>query len=221
MWIMKLIRTALAATLLGTAALASTAIGSPAQMTVVTAQAPVMNATMGADLARLDATLNATNTFTGRFTQTNADGSTDGGRVYIQRPGKLRFEYEGPLLVVSDGVTLVQQDKQLETSDRVPLSATPLEFFLKNDVNLARDVDIVAFNKTPMEWQVSARDGSGEVDGVITLLFDATTLAMRGWIIDDSFGNRTQVALSELRYNADLDPRLFVLRDNTRRDRRR
>jgi len=218
---MTQIRTFLASALLGSVALATTAIGSPAETAPIMAQAAMVNPNMSQDLARLDATLNATNTFTGRFTQTNADGSTDGGRVYIQRPGKLRFEYEGPLLVVSDGVTLVQQDKQLETSDRVPLSATPLEFFLKNDVNLARDVDIVAFNKTPVEWQVSARDGSGEVDGVITLLFDATTLAMRGWIIDDSFGNRTQVALSELRYNADLDPRLFVLRDDSRRDRRR
>ena len=174
-----------------------------------------------ADLARIDATLNATQTFAGRFTQTNADGTTDTGTVYIQRPGKLRFEYDGPLLVVSDGVTLVQRDEALETSDRVPLSATPLEFFLKNDVNLARDTQLVDFRKGPSTWSVSARDGSGEVDGTVTLVFDAATLALQSWIIDDSFGARTRVDLSDLRYNAQLDPRLFVLRDDRRGNRRR
>ena len=189
----------------------------------VVAQAPAAftePATLNQDLARLDATLNATDTFTGTFRQVNADGSVDAGRVYIARPGKLRFEYDGPLLVVSDGVTLAMHDRVLETTDRGPLSATPLEFFLKNDVNLARDVEIVGFRKSPTEWHVSARDGSGQVEGVMTLVFDATTLALKGWVVDDGFGNATRLELSELRYNAELDPRLFVLRED-RRDRRR
>ena len=201
--------------------LASAGVALAALMPVSVPASAQVTAQAGADLARIDATLNATQTFAGRFTQTNADGTTDTGTVYIQRPGKLRFEYDGPLLVVSDGVTLVQRDEALETSDRVPLSATPLEFFLKNDVNLARDTQVVDFRKAADTWQVSARDGSGEVDGTVTLVFDAATLALRSWIIDDSFGARTRVDLSDLRYNAELDPRLFVLRDDRRGDRRR
>ena len=215
-------------TLLASAALVLAGL-TPALAQIPSSQLPGQSApaaftepaTLNADLARLDATLNATETFTGSFNQYNTDGSTDRGTVYIARPGKLRFEYDGPLLVVSDGVTLVQQDRVLETTDRVPLSATPLEFFLKNDVNLARDVEVVAFQKSPTQWRVSARDGSGQVDGVMTLVFDATTLALQGWVIDDGFGNATRVELADLRYNAQLDPRLFVLRDDRRRDRRR
>ena len=202
-----MIASAAAALLMAGSALAQAAFTSPA--------------TVEADMARINGTLNATETFTGRFTQTNSDGTTDGGRVYIQRPGKLRFEYDGPLLVVSDGVTLVQHDKALETTDRVPLSATPLDFFLKNDVDLLRDTEVVAFQQTPSEWRVSARDGSGEVEGTVTLVFDAGTLALKSWIIDDTFGARTRVDLSDLRYNAQLDPRLFVYREDNRRDRRR
>jgi len=57
----------------------------------------------------------------------------------LQRPGKVRFEYDAPspLLIVSDGVTLVQNDRQLETFDRVPLSATPLNYFLKEKGRLS------------------------------------------------------------------------------------
>ena len=175
---------------------------------------------MAEDLARINATLNATETFAGDFLQIDPDGTRTGGKVYIQRPGKVRFEYDGPLLIVADGVTIAQQDRVLETFDRGPLSATPLDFFLKNEVDLARDTEIVAFRKTLDEWRVSARDGSGNVDGTLTLVFDAGTLALKGWVVDDPFGNRVVTELSNLRYNAQLDPRLFILRDPDRRERR-
>lgn len=175
-----------------------------------------------ADLARVDAAMNSTASFSGRFAQYAADGSFAQGQVYIKRPGKLRFEYDAPnpLLIVSDGVTLTQQDKALETIDRVPLSATPLNYFLKENVNLAEDTEVIALQKTYNEWRVTARDGSGEMDGAITMVFDSGTLALKEWIIADSFGGQTRVLLSELKYNERINPRLFVLRDERRRDRR-
>jgi len=179
--------------------------------------------TVPADLARVDATMNSTTSFSGRFAQYAADGSFAQGQVYIKRPGKLRFEYDAPnpLLIVSDGVTLTQQDKALETIDRVPLSATPLNYFLKENIDLANDTEVIGLQKTYNEWRVTARDGSGEMDGAITMVFDANTLALKEWIIADSFGGETRVLLSELKYNERINPRLFVLRDESRRDRRR
>ena len=175
------------------------------------------------DLARLDASLNNTLSFSGRFTQYGADGGVDSGLILIKRPGKMRFEYDqpNPLLIVSDGVTLTQQDRALETEDRVPLSATPLNFFLKEDVNLARDTEVISLIKTPIETRVTARDGSGEMDGEITMVFDANTLAFKAWNIADSFGGVTRVVLSDLQYNPRIDPRKFILRGDDRRDRRR
>jgi len=172
-----------------------------------------------ADLARVDAAMNSTASFSGRFAQYAADGSFAQGQVYIKRPGKLRFEYDAPnpLLIVSDGVTLTQQDKALETIDRVPLSATPLNYFLKENINLAQDTEVIGLQKTYNEWRVTARDGSGEMDGAITMVFDAGTLALKEWVIADSFGGETRVLLSELRYNERINPYLFVLRDEPRR----
>lgn len=180
-------------------------------------------ATVPADLARVDAALNNTLSFQGRFAQYGADGSFAQGTIYLNRPGKLRFEYDAPspLLIVSDGVTLTQQDRALETTDRVPLASTPLNFFLKENVNLARDTEVIGLVKTPTQWRVSARDGSGEMDGVITMVFDAGTLALREWVIRDGFGGNTRLLLSDLVYNQRLNPRLFILRDESRRDRRR
>jgi len=176
-----------------------------------------------ADLARLDNALNSTGSFQGRFTQYGADGSIATGNIFLKRPGKLRFEYDlpSPLLIVSDGVTLVQQDRALETMDRVPLASTPLNFFLKENVQLQRDTEVVGLTKDANQIRMTARDGSGNIDGDITMVFDAQNLALREWVIADSFGGTTRVVLSDLQYNQRVDPRLFVLRDDNRRDRRR
>lgn len=211
---------------------AAGAIPSSAQNTApqpqIQAQAPVNlaftnPASVPQDLSRIDQALNNTLSFQGRFAQYGADGSFSQGQIYLNRPGKLRFEYDAPetLVIVSDGVTLTEHDKALQTMDRVPLSATPLNFFLKEDVQLTRDTEVVGLIKTPTHWSVTARDGSGQMDGEITMVFDAGTLALQEWVIRSSFGGGTRIILSDLRYNQRINPRLFTLRDDRRRERRR
>jgi len=174
------------------------------------------------DLARIDASMNATHSFQGNFVQVAPNGEVSRGEIWLQRPGKVRFEYAAPnpLLIVSDGVTLVQNDRQLETFDRVPLSATPLNYFLKGNINLANDTEVIGFQKLPGQWLVTARDGSGQQEGAITLVFDSETLALQTWVITDDFGGATRVQLSNLQYNGQIDPRQFILREPSRRDRR-
>jgi len=227
---MKTMTKLLAATLITASApfMVSAQVGVAPQPTLQRpAQLPAFThrTTVPADLATIDQAMNNTGSFQGRFTQYGSDGSVASGTIHLQRPGRVRFEYDAPnpLLIVSDGVTLVQQDRALETFDRVPLAATPLNYFLKENVRLQEDAEVIGLQKLPTEWRVTAKDGSGEMAGAITLVFDAATLALRQWIIMDEFGGQTRVELSELRYNERLDPRLFVLRDERedRRDRRR
>jgi outer membrane lipoprotein-sorting protein len=214
----------LVTTALGTAvgtAVAQSAKSQSAQTSAKTQYvAPFTDpANVRADLARIDATMNATTTFQGDFTQVAPDGIVSRGRIWLQRPGKVRFEYNepNPMLIVSDGVTLVQNDRQLETFDRVPLSATPLNYFLKENINLANDTEVTALQKYPGQWIVTARDGSGQQEGTMTLVFDSETLALQTWIIADDFGGATRVQLSNLQYNGRIDPRKFILREDSRR----
>ncbi|NNC38237.1 MAG: outer membrane lipoprotein carrier protein LolA [Acidimicrobiales bacterium] len=178
--------------------------------------------TAQADLDKISATLNSTQSFSGRFAQYASDGSFAQGQIYLKRPGKVRFEYDAPapLLLISDGVTLTQIDRELETKDKVPLKSTPLAFFLAENVDLANDVEVAALQKTVDGIRVAAKDGSGEIDGMITMVFDPTDLALKEWIVSDGFGAETRVILSDLKYNQKLSPRLFIDRDNRRRDRR-
>lgn len=175
------------------------------------------------DLAAIDLALNNTASFSGRFAQYGSDGSFSQGTIYLKRPGKIRFEYDAPapLLLVSDGVTLTQIDRQLDTKDRIPLKTTPLAFFLGENVKLEDDVEVVSLQKTATKTSVTAKDGSGQMDGAITMIFDPQTLALSEWIVHDGFGQQTQIILSELKYNQRLNPNLFIIRDKSRRDRRR
>jgi len=179
--------------------------------------------TVPQDLARIDAVMNNTASFSGRFAQYGSDGSFSQGQVYLKRPGKIRFEYDAPaqLLMVSDGVTLTQVDKALDTKDRVPLKSTPLAFFLAETVKLEDDVEVISLQKAMDAISVTAKDGSGQMDGAITMIFDPNTLALREWVVHDSFGQQTKILLSDLKYNERLNPRLFVLRDDKRRGRRK
>lgn len=178
---------------------------------------------VAADLARLDLALNNTGTLQGRFSQTGSDGSTASGTLYLQRPGKIRFEYDAPnrLLLASDGVTIQQTDLALGTSDRIPLSSTPLDFFLKQSVSLARDTHVLALQKYAGETHVKVIDASGQAQGDMTLIFNEPNLALKEWRVTDEFGTTTRVALSQLVYNQQLDPRLFILDNNRTSDRRR
>lgn len=179
--------------------------------------------TAQADLDQISAALNGTESFSGRFAQYASDGSFAEGQIYLKRPGKIRFEYDAPtpLLLISDGVTLTQIDRELETKDKVPLKSTPLAFFLAENVDLANDVEVAALQKTVDGIRVAAKDGSGEIDGMITMVFDPASLALKEWIVSDGFGAETRIILSDLKYNERLNPRLFIDRDDKRRERRR
>lgn len=178
--------------------------------------------TVKADLAQLDLALNNTGTLRGRFVQTGSDGRQARGTLYLQRPGKIRFEYDAPnpMLIVSDGVTIMQTDKALGTSDRIPLKSTPLDFFLKNQVSLERDTQVLGLQKRPGVTSVTVRDGSGQAAGEMTLVFNSNNYALNEWTVLDEFGTRTKVELMDLVYNESLDPRLFIL-SNARENRRR
>lgn len=208
---------------LGFAGLAHAQLSAPAaQQSAQPIAAFTHPQTVAQDLARLDLALNNTGTLSARFVQSNAEGGQAFGALSLNRPGKIRFDYDdpNPMLIISDGVTITQRDEKLGTSDRIPLSSTPLDFFLKSDLSLARDTEVVALQRYTDQTRVTVRDGKGQTAGEMTLVFNEPNLALLEWIVVDEYGSTTRVQLSDLVYNQPMDPRLFQIRDE-RTDRRR
>jgi outer membrane lipoprotein-sorting protein len=166
-------------------------------------------------LVQANRTLNAVQRLQGRFVQTSPDGSRANGAFYLQRPGKLRFEYDAPatLLIVSDGSVVSMRDTALRTTDRTPLRSTPLNLILRENVNLDRDARITRVSRNGEWLMVTARDRSGASDGQITLHFFGDSAQLRSWDVIDATGARTRISLTDISAPASIDRRLFRLED--------
>ena len=68
-------------------------------------------------------------TMQGEFVQFGPRGEQTGGKFFIQRPGKLRFNYDdpSPMRVIADGNNVAIGNTKLKTWDLYPLSKTPLQ----------------------------------------------------------------------------------------------
>ena len=166
-----------------------------------------------ADLDRISDYLNDIHTLKGNFVQIGPDGQVDEGVFYIDKPGRMRFEYHAPnpVLIVSDGTTLAVQNRRLNTVDHYPLLSTPLSLILSNDLNLKKNPSIAGISREPGELIVSARAASSKVNGNLTLVFTAPNLELRQWTIVDAQGLSTTVSLRDVQTGISLDPSLFKL----------
>jgi outer membrane lipoprotein-sorting protein len=179
------------------------------------APSPALSADDRALVQKATDYIQALRTAQGRFTQTDPKGHATTGALYIQRPGKARFQYDPPaqLLVVADGSNVSVYDRRLKSFDQYPLAQTPLSLLLGDTVRLDRGVQIVAVDHSRDGFTIAARDARRPALGGINLTFSNSPLALRGWTVIDAQGQKTEVRLSAFASRSGLDPKLFVLRD--------
>ncbi|MDP6707969.1 MAG: outer membrane lipoprotein carrier protein LolA, partial [Alphaproteobacteria bacterium] len=81
-----------------------------------------------ADIALVTEYLNQVKSLEAEFIQAGPNGEFAKGRLFMQRPNRLRFEYDppSPLLLVADGLWLILHDRELDQVDRWPVKDTPL-----------------------------------------------------------------------------------------------
>ncbi len=183
----------------------------PQQSTPPVALTPLQGPDRDAALARANAALNGVTRLQGHFIQIASNGSRTTGAFYMQRPGKLRFEYDPPAsrLIISDGSVVALRDVALRTTDRTPLRSTPLNLVLRGQVDLAHDARITRVARGGDWIEITCRDRGGHTDGEITLQFQGAEL--RSWDLSDATGARTHIALTDLSQPASLDPHLFQM----------
>ncbi|MBA4807321.1 outer membrane lipoprotein carrier protein LolA [Brevundimonas sp.] len=156
----------------------------------------------------------------GSFVETGPGGQRREGRFYLQRPGKMRFEYTNPagLLVVSDGYNVKRYDPRLKNFQQVPLGRTPLSTFLARNVRLDQGVRIDRVTRMDSgAFAITARDAGRPNDGTVVLAFAGSPMRLHEWTITDAQGARTRTQLTSLQPASGLSASLFQLRDPTRR----
>lgn len=185
--------------------------GALAQPAAKAAPAPVLNAADKALVDKAVAYLQGMPSAKGRFVQTDPRGSVTQGVIYMQRPGRARFEYDAPssLLVVSDGKIVSVADKRLKTVNRYFLSQTPLKLFLADEIRLDRGVTVTRVTRRADGFDITAQDRVGKTRGQIILTFGDSPMQLLGWKITDARNAETQVRLTSLVRASGLDPALF------------
>jgi outer membrane lipoprotein-sorting protein len=185
----------------------------PAAVMVAPAAAPAANP---ADLAKIEAHLGSVDTMTANFTQTDSKGQTLTGTLQLKRPGRIRFEYGRgvDVLVVANGKTLTFVDYEVGQKSSWQLNKTPLGILLSSNPDIKRIARIVD-DKDPRVLVVRAQDPYHKEYGTLILAFirEASApggLKLYGWTAVDAQGKRTQVRLSNQRYNVAVSPNAFT-----------
>ncbi|MDG1369183.1 MAG: outer membrane lipoprotein carrier protein LolA [Paracoccaceae bacterium] len=188
-----------------------------AAFAVALASQPVL-AQDGRDLARISAYLNSISTLEGEFVQVDPDGVLSEGQFYIHRPGRIRFEYRqpNPALVIADGFWVGVVDKRYDQVNRYPLNETPLNLILKDDIDLANEGAVQRIERSDGQMRIVAQDPQRRDSGSITMVFADNPLELRQWIVDDTQGGATTVALSSTRANIPAAPENFVIPESAR-----
>lgn len=175
--------------------------------------APALAGVSGDDAAAvksISAHFESVPTMTGEFIQFGPNGEQTGGKFYLQRPGKIRFDYSkpSPITVKADGRTVAINNRKLNTWDYFPLSKTPLRLLLakKIDVN---DRAIKSVKREADLTTVVLADKSVFGNSRITLMFDPQSHELRQWTITDNQGKDTSVMIFNVRKNVSFANRLF------------
>lgn len=151
-------------------------------------------------------------TMAGEFVQFGPRGEQTGGKFYIERPGKIRFNYEGSsgFKVISDGQSVVLDNKRMNTMDLYPLSKTPLKLLLDSRIDLSGD-KVKSVKQEEDLTTIQLADKSVFGNSRITMMFDPKSYELRQWTITDAQGKDTTVMVFNVQEGVKLDQDLFKI----------
>jgi outer membrane lipoprotein-sorting protein len=177
-------------------------------------QTTVFDARQRGLLDKISGYLSGVQTMVGSFVQIGPDGRRVDGTFSIQKPGKVRFQYNppSPIDIIADGSAVVVRDRSLETADYYPLSQTPLRYLLADRIDLLRDTDVISVSADDTFVTVVIEETQVMVGtNRLMIMFDAKNLQLKQWTVTDPQGLDTTVAVYNLDSAKKPDPNLFVI----------
>jgi len=168
----------------------------------------------GVNVAPINSYLQAMRSAQGRFTQVNPNGSKQAGTFYLQKPGRIRFEYDSPkgAMVIADGSWVgVFDPKSNRNPTRYPLDRTPLALLLRDRLSLAEPGLVLGATRGPNGTDISVVDARAPQEGRMRMRFSDNPIRLREWEITTKTGQKTRVILDDLTTGAAVSRSQFNL----------
>ncbi len=135
------------------------------------------------------------------------------GEFYLQRPGRLRFEFDDQKnVIIADGFLIHFIDNDAQDYANNFINATPAQVLLNQTIDLKADFDTtkVDTSKNSVSYKIQSKDNP-EV-GFVVIHMNKTPYQIKGWTIYDAIGDEINIKLTNIEEDVSIDPRLFVFK---------
>ena len=155
------------------------------------------------------------NTLEADFIQVSSSGNVSNGKIYFDLPGKLRIDYSKPnnLLITCKGFWIVIQDRNLKTTNNIPLNQSPFSILIEKQISLSNKNIKTEFENKSGIISLTVKSSNNEQAGQLILEFSEKPFNLKKWIIKDNFGDITTVLIQNAKYNKKLSHLLFFPED--------
>jgi outer membrane lipoprotein-sorting protein len=169
-------------------------------------------AAQSVNVSAINSYLTALRSAGGTFRQTNPNGSVQTGRFFLQKPGRIRFEYDTPkgAMVIADGSWVgVFDPKSNRNPTRYPLDRTPLSLLLRDRLSLGEPGLVLGATRDADGTEITVVDPRAPQEGRMVMTFSDDPIALTSWTITTKTGARTRVDLQSLAPASGFDRGLF------------
>jgi outer membrane lipoprotein-sorting protein len=150
-------------------------------------------------------------TLEANFIQVSPSGKTSEGKIFLDLPGKLRIDYNQPnnILITTKGFWIVIQNRELKSTNNIPLNQTPFSILLENKINVNNKDLILELKKKLGIIEVKVKLAKNKQAGELILEFSEKPFLLKKWIISNVVGDETTVLIQNAKYNQKLPFTIF------------
>jgi len=164
-------------------------------------------------LASLEKDMNEVRSLEADFVQKNSDGTVFKGKLFLERPGKLKFDYDTPkgMTIVSDGNNLIYFDPSSHQATYLALEGSPASLLLDAHLDFRQHATLISFHETKDRIEVCLR--THKTYHILTLFIDPKNKMLQGWQTKDPQGNEVELSFSNVKKNPVFcDQTLFLFK---------